>query len=808
MRHNRLSIGLKAALAIFTVTLLVTNCRATVRETVLHSFNPSGAEAFPYAGLIVDHAGNLYGTTYRGGTYNVGTVFELSRNGNVGWTQKVLHSFNNNGVDGMYPYAGLIFDSAGNLYTTTQNGGIYYGGTVVKLSPSQGGGWTETVLHNFNPSTTDGFNPLAGLIVDRAGNLYGTTSGGGSGTSPAGTVFELSPSGSVGWTEKVLHNFNNNGTDGAHPFSGLVLDGSGNLYGTTTSGGSNGDGVVFELSPNGSGGWTEMLLHSFNGTDGGYPGAALIFDGSGNLYGTTENGGANNFGTVFELSPNGSGGWTETLLHSFNFNGSDGVYPYAGVIFDAAGNLYGTTWEGGTYVYGTVFELMPQPGGSWSETVLHSFQPNGVDGVSPQSAGLIVDAAGHLFGTTINGGRYNVGTMFEMSHNGNGSWIENVYSFDYNGTDGATPDASLISDAAGNFYGTTSNGGTSAAGTAFEMSPNGSGGWTEKLLYSFGEGLDGFNPEASLIFDAAGNLYGTTLGGSMNGGGMAFKLSPNGSGSWTETVLHSFSGGTDGSVPYGALIFDGAGNLYGTTSSEGIDFYGIAFELSPNGSGGWTETVLHSFGAGTDGSGPTGSLIFDGGGNLYGATYAGGTSNVGTVFELSPNGSGGWTESVLYSFNNNGSDGNYPYAGLVFDSAGNLYGTTYYGGTSNQGSIFKLSPNGGGGWTETVLHSFDFNFNETDGAYPTAGVIFDHAGNLYGTTDNGGTCNYGTAFEFSPAGGGNWTETVLHSFCNGGADGYRPFAGLIIDHAGNLYGTTSVGGSGTSAIGTVFEIAP
>jgi len=319
-----------------------------------------------------------------------------------------------------------------------------------------------------------------------------------------------------------------------------------------------------------------------------------------------------------------------------------------------------------------------------------------------------------------------------------------------------------------------------------------------------------------LISDAAGNLYGTnSSGGTYTYYGTVFELTPTAGGGWTEQVLHSFNNnGTDGLYPSSGLIFDAAGNLYGTTSGggdyscNGSSQCGTVFELSPTEGGGWTETVLHSFGAGTDGSGPTGSLIFDGGGNLYGATYAGGTSNVGTVFELSPNGSGGWTESVLYSFNNNGSDGNYPYAGLVFDSAGNLYGTTYYGGTSNQGSIFKLSPNGGGGWTETVLHSFDFNFNETDGAYPTAGVIFDHAGNLYGTTDNGGTCNYGTAFEFSPAGGGNWTETVLHSFCNGGADGYRPFAGLIIDHAGNLYGTTSVGGSGTSAIGTVFEIAP
>ena len=806
MRHNTLSIILRAALAIFTATLLVTNCLATINETVLHSFNPSGAEAFPYAGLIADSAGNLYGTSYNGGTYNAGTVFELMPAQGGGWTQKVLHSFNLNGSDGAFPYAGLVFDNAGNLYTTTQNGGIYYGGTVVELSPSQGGGWTEKVLHNFNPSTTDGVEPLAGLIIDHAGNLYGTTYVGG--THYSGTVFELSPNGSTGWTEKVLHRFNSNnsnGVDGAHPYAGLILDGTGNLYGTTISGGIHSDGVVFELSPNGSGGWRETVLHSFNndGSDGAEPFAGLILDSAGSLYGTTSLGGTHNSGVVFELSSNGSGGWTETVLHSFDLGSGDGYAPYGGVIFDGAGNLYGTTLEGGTQDRGNVFELSPDGGGGWTETVLHSFRLNGFDGILPQ-AGLFSDAAGNLFGTTANGGSYNVGTMFEMSHNGNGGWIEKVYSFDYNGTDGAGPEAGLISDAAGNFYGTTSAGGNSAAGTVFEMSPNGSGGWTEKLLYSFGEGLDGIGPQAALVSDANGNLYGTTSAGGFYRAGTAFELSPNGSGGWTERVLHTFGEAADGSVSLAGLIFDGAGNLYGTTSSGGVNFYGTAFELSPNGGGGWTETVLYSFGAGTDGAVPPAGLIRDGAGNLYGTTYSGGTYNLGTVFELTPNGSGGWVETVLYSFNNNGLDGTNPYSGLIFDSAGNLYGTTFYGGTHNTGIVFELTPNGSGGWVETVLYSF--NNNNSDGAYPRAGLILDSAGNLYGTTSSGGTAFYGTAFELSPDGRGGWTETVLHSF-SGVEDGSNPDAGLIMDHAGDLYGTTAVGGSGGWVVGTVFEIA-
>ena len=226
------------------------------------------------------------------------------------------------------------------------------------------------------------------------------------------------------------------------------------------------------------------------------------------------------------------------------------------------------------------------------------------------------------------------------------------------------------------------------------------------------------------------------------------------------------------------------------------------FELSPNDRGGWTHTVLHSFGAGTDGAFPRQSDLGWRRQSLRHHT-GGGTYNVGTVFELSPSGSGGWVETLLYSFNDNGSDGTYPYAGLVFDSAGNLYGTTYSGGVYNYGSVFELSPHGGGGWTETVLHSFDFQ--SRDGINPEAGLILDASGNLYGTTSYWGSSSYGTAFELSPNGRGGWTETELHGF-GGAQDGFVPRAGLTMDHAGNLYGTTVTGGSGEQLVGTVFEI--
>ncbi len=465
------------------------------------------------------------------------------------------------------------------------------------------------------------------------------------------------------------------------------------------------------------------------------------------------------------------------MLYSFNRNGVDAAYPYSGVVFDAAGSLYGATSSGGAHYYGAVFELSPSGGGGWSEKVLHSFVHNGFDGIVPQGA-LFADAAGNVFGTTTDGGSYSVGTIFELSNDGNGNWTQKVYSFNFAGSDGANPEANLISDAAGNFYGTTVAGGNYAAGSVFEMSPNAGGGWTEKLLYSFGEALDGSAPEAGLIFDAQGNLYGTTTAGGLHGLGTVFKLSPNGQGGWTESVLHTFDQ-TTGYNSVAGLVFDSAGNLYGVAAYGGDNFYGTVFELSPNDRGGWTHTVLHSFGAGTDGALPAGTLIWDGGGNLYGTTNYGGANNVGSVFELSPSGSGGWTETLLYSFKNDGVDGVNPYAGLTFDSAGNLYGTTGYGGVYNYGSLFQLTPNGGGSWTETVLHSFNFEYPYTDGITPQAGVIVDAAGNLFGTTLNGGTGFYGTAYEFSPDGRGGWTETVLHDF-SGAPDGSVP--ARWIDH--------------------------
>jgi len=386
-----------------------------------------------------------------------------------------------------------------------------------------------------------------------------------------------------------------------------------------------------------------------------------------------------------------------------------------------------------------------------------------------------------------------------------------LHSFGITPGDGYAAVGPVVFDAAGNLYGTTANGGTSGSGTVFELIPNGNGTWTEEVLYSFGsQSGDGANPSGGLVFDSAGNLYGTTLDGGgahcVSDCGRVFELTPNGNGTWTETTLYIFGGTPDGSYPSGGLIFDAAGNLYGTTYYGGPSSfgYGTVFELTPNGNGNWTETILHNFrGLKTDGRHPLAGLVRDAAGNLYGTTYSGGAYvDYGTVFEMKPKAGGGWNEGLLHSFNNNKIDGYFPRATLVLDAAGHLYGTTYEGGSSNAGTVFWLGRKPNGTWQEVVLH----NFSGTDGSLPIAGLTFDAAGDLVGTTPEGGAYNWGTVFGMKHKTGGGWAEEVLHSFNNNGIDGASPACSLIFDAAGNLYGTTVAGDSVEGGI--VFEITP
>jgi uncharacterized repeat protein (TIGR03803 family) len=381
-----------------------------------------------------------------------------------------------------------------------------------------------------------------------------------------------------------------------------------------------------------------------------------------------------------------------------------------------------------------------------------------------------------------------------------------LYTFQ-GGSDGYYPTGNLIFDSAGNLYGVTQLGGTGicddndGCGTVYELSPNGSGGWTKTTLYSFQGYPDGNQPTSGLIFDTAGNLYGTTLGGGSDRCGTAFELSPNNSGGWAETILFNFGcGPTLG--PEG-LVFDKVGNLYGVSQGgDGYcDYCTAVFELTPASGGGWTETTLYTFGGGSGGGSPGPGLVFDGSGNLYGATLVGGAcAGCGIIFELSPAGGGGWTETTLYEFQPT-NDGNQPNGGLIFDATGNIYGTTVTGGPDEGfcingqtpyscGTVFKLTPNGGGKWTESI--PFSFPLGGAQGYYPMFGLTPDQSGNLYGTTELGGTTGEGSGgtgvvFELSPAANGTFTETELYVFQAYGY-GTNLNSGLIFDRARNLYG--------------------
>jgi uncharacterized repeat protein (TIGR03803 family) len=398
---NKISVVLKSMLVFTAVSLLITSTRVAAQQgKAIHSFAGTDGSS-PQGGLIFDAVGNLYGTTIAGGANQVGTVFEMAPLAGGSWAERVLYSFLYNGQDGYDPRGGVILDAAGNFYGTTVSGGAYGYGSVFELTPS-GRTWVEKLLYSFVSNDKDGVQPAAGLILDPAGNLYGTTCSGGAFGS--GTVFELSPAKSGGWGERVLHSFSNNAKDGGCPSSGLVRDPAGNLYGTTYSGGQYSVGTVFQLYK-ASGAWREHVLYSFNWHANGVDSpVGLTMDTAGNLFISASNGGTYREGAICELSPSAGGSWTEKVI--LVFDGSNGSYPDVSLILDAASNLFGTT-SGGV---GNVFELAPAADGTWTQTVLYSFPSD-----SSEPSGVILDAAGNLYGETMLNGAYNGGSVFEVT---------------------------------------------------------------------------------------------------------------------------------------------------------------------------------------------------------------------------------------------------------------------------------------------------------------------------------------------------------------------------------------------------------
>ena len=369
---------------------------------------------------------------------------------------------------------------------------------------------------------------------------------------------------------------------------------------------------------------------------------------------------------------------TYKVIHNFTNQGSDGATPYGGPVLDKLGNLYGATYLGGLFGGGSVYRLSPS-GSSWTYTSLYSFK-NIPDGSGPGFGTLVIGADRALFGTTEGGGFF--GTAYAVCDCPKREYV--IHSFG-KGTDGAQPIGGLVIDPKGNLYGTTSEFGANGFGNVFELSRSGKT-VKETILYSFTGGTDPINPAAGVTLDAQGNIYGTASLGGANGLGAVYELTHSASG-WTETILHDFQGESDGANPVGGVVIDKAGNIFGTTFDGGINGGGTIYQLSPSSSG-WTFTTIYSLIGGY--SGPYNKLTLDGKGNIYGFTNSAGLNGLGSIFKLTP-GTNGWDFTDLYDFVGS-EEGGLPYGSVAVDAQGNVFGTAVVGGTDNQGVVFEITP--------------------------------------------------------------------------------------------------------------------
>jgi uncharacterized repeat protein (TIGR03803 family) len=721
---------------------------------VIHDFASPSRGAFPSNGVVLDLEGNVYGTTNGsysdvggGGTNNAGVVFKVDPFGH----QTVLYSFTG-GADGGTPN-GVIVDLFGNVYGTTSNGGASQVGVVFRVSRSG----KYSVLYSFTGGN-DGAEPTT-VILDARGNLIGMTTAGGA--SGAGVVFKIDTAGN----ESTLYTFTG-GADGGAPNNSMALDAAGNLYGSTNVGGT-GSGVVFKLDPSGH----ETVLYTFTGGSDGANPNGVTRDFRGNLYGTTSSGGdASSSGVVFKLDTTGH----ETVLYTFT-GGNDGAGSDAGVTLDLFGNIYGTTSSGGAAGLGVAFKIDK----SGNFKVLHTFA-RGLGGDQPDFSGVVLDLFGNVYGTGAFGGSGGQGVVFKIDPRGNESAL---YTFPGPEDGDGAYNNGVFFGQDGRLYGSTDYGGVHGHGVVYSLDGQGN----ENVLASFSLiSPSGFGQGAGgVVRDPAGNVYGTTFIGQADSGygfGVVYKVDTSGH----LKLLHNFTNGADGGNPYGGVILDSKGNMYGTASGGGAAGAGVVFKLDPAGN----ETVLYTFTGGADGASPSGVLLQDSAGNLYGTATEGGADQSGVVFKLDTSGN----ETVLYSFTG-GNDGAFPLAGLTRDSAGNFYGATQLGGSGGSGVVFKLDSLG----NETVLYAFTGGADGSEPLWVTP--VRDAAGNLYGTTAFGGAAGDGVVFRVDPSG----NETVLHSF-TGGVDGSIPFAGLTAGAGGKLYGTTFFGGSMNA--GVVFEVKP
>jgi uncharacterized repeat protein (TIGR03803 family) len=786
--------------------------------------------SLPYAGLTLGAGANFYGTTYQGGAAGRGTVFRISVNGVL----TTLYSFTN-GLDGGHLAAGLVKGSDGSFYGTTYKGGAYGYGTVFSIATNG----APTSLVSFDQA--NGAFSTAELVEDASGMFFGTTTSGG--TYNNGAVFRMTPSGLL----TSLYSFGG-GSDGSYPTAALLQGRDGNLYGTTAYGGVYGDGTLFRMAPDGA----LTTLVDFDGYVGANPQAALIEDADGSLLGTTQNGGATDEGVIFRLRFSGPPQITCQPASQSVYVGDDvmlsvavsGASPFAyqwrknGTNVDDGGNLAGstnrilslrsvTTNDAGTYAVlvcnpdgftnsvGAVLQVTSSPpiivraptnqapdacttvsfnvvaGGN--KPLLYQWQRNGIN--LAETCNLSGSMASRLIlspVTEADNGTYTVIVSNSLDSARSAAVLTVVPRSAlctslttrhwFSGGNDGRSANGLAQAGNGILYGTTYAGGNHLSGTIFSLATNGA----FATLTSF-TGANGANPTAAPVQGLDGRLYGTTFRGGAVGAGTVFAITTDGA----LSTLYSFTGDTDGAWPSGELVLAADGNFYGTTAAGGLSDYGTVFRITPSGA----LTNLHLF-TGADGRFPTGAMAQGCDGSFYGLTSEGGAYENGTVFRITP--AGAFT--MLYSFTG-GSDGYAPVGALVRGADCNFYGATKrstLSGFQFYGTVFRITSNGG----LTTLHTFG-DFILQDGLYPYAGLVQSTDGNLYGTTYTDRLGGYGTVFRVSPD-GSTFATLVYFDGCN---DGARPQAALTEDTGGNLYGSTTAGGPCQAGQGTLFRLS-
>jgi uncharacterized repeat protein (TIGR03803 family) len=781
-----MNVGYLFRLLVAIVTLgFVPQAGAAVTFSVLAKL---GAQPDGYTPsiLVVGSDHNFYGTTVSGGTSGDGTVFRLTPSG----TLTTLYSFSG-GNDGANPMGPLAIGTDGNLYgTTSMGGGTADAGTFFQITLAG----VVTTLHAFN-GTTEGDAP-AQVTADPDGNFYAAPAIAGTSASLGGAILKLTSAGAV----TILHTFNAS-TEGSYLNPQLTIGSDGALYGTASAGGANGDGTIFRATTTG----TVSILAPLTGSVDS-PVLVTTLGNDGFLYGVDTY--AN---TVFKMTNAG----VRTTVYTFT-KGNDGSDPTS-IIQGSDGNFYGTSAAYGADGYGTFFKISST--GSFQELYPFPSTIGALGAAGDGVAGLVEGADGDYYATGPVGGSGLAGTIVQLTTSGTAQTIYNFIS------PGSNPVAALLQASDGNLYGTTEYGGDTDDGAIFQVTTSGS----LTQLASLDFATTGSKPQAPLIQDpTTGNLFGSASAGGpdydsvLNLGGAVFYLAPADASSnagrtkagativtyhvgiltpytlWKIRCLSQFGPLTPlimGLVPKpkalhaavraeaekGAATGTNPPQLFGVSALGGDNNEGVFFDFQPSG----TVNTIYSFGdQSTDGVSPEGALALGANGNLYGTTAYGGTSTVGTIYEITPaSGTANSTLTTIHSFAP--ATGSSPESNnLVVGTDGNIYGTTTAGGANGGGVVFQMTPTG----TYKVLHNFlpiSSDISATNGSTPAAGLVEGSDHNFYGTTELGGTYGIGTVYSISPTG----VFTLLHSF--NGQDGFQPQAALIQASDGNLYGVTT-----------------